>query len=128
MKWFFALIAAALAAVALAGVASAGCWATVGLSSTPTAGLAAGEPWVVTIRVLQHGRTPMPNARPEVRIRRRRRQGPDLPGEADPADRVVPSQSRVPAGRPLFARHLRRIPGQGVREVQTLNDVVIADF
>ena len=43
--------------------------ATVGLSSTPKPGLAAGKPWVVTIRVLQHGRTPMPDATPEVRIR-----------------------------------------------------------
>ena len=29
----------------------------------------AGKPWVVTIRVLQHGVTPMPDAKPEVRIR-----------------------------------------------------------
>ena len=44
--------------------------ATVGLSSTPKAGIAAGTPWVVTIRVLQHGVTPMPDAKPEVRIKR----------------------------------------------------------
>ena len=43
--------------------------ATVGLSSMPKAGHAAGTPWVVTIRVLQHGRTPMADAKPEVRIR-----------------------------------------------------------
>jgi hypothetical protein len=43
--------------------------ATVGLSSLPKANLAAGQPWNVTIRVLQHGRTPMPDAKPEVRIR-----------------------------------------------------------
>ena len=43
--------------------------ATVGLSSMPKPGLAAGTPWVVTIRVLQHGRTPMSDANPEVRIR-----------------------------------------------------------
>ncbi len=43
--------------------------ATVGLSSLPKPGLAAGKPWVVTIRVLQHGRTPMSDATPEIRIR-----------------------------------------------------------
>jgi hypothetical protein len=32
-------------------------------------GHAAGKPWVVTIRVLQHGRTPLADAKPEVRIR-----------------------------------------------------------
>ena len=57
------------AAFALPGAAQAGCMATVGLSSMPKAGHQAGQPWVVTIRVLQHGRTPMPDAKPEVRIR-----------------------------------------------------------
>ena len=57
------------AGLALAGVAQAGCMATVGLSPMPKAGQAAGTPWVVTIRVLQHGRTPMPDAKPEIRIR-----------------------------------------------------------
>ena len=56
-------------ALAVPGVAKAGCMATVGLSSMPKPGLAAGQPWIVTIRVLQHGRTPMPDAKPEVRIR-----------------------------------------------------------
>jgi hypothetical protein len=63
------LLAVAAAALALPGAAKAGCMATVGLSSKPKPGLAAGQPWVVTIRVLQHGRTPMPDAKPEVRIR-----------------------------------------------------------
>lgn len=69
MKKLLVLVTTVVAAFALAGVAQAGCMATVGLSSTPKAGLAAGTPWVVTIRVLQHGRTPMPDAKPEVRIR-----------------------------------------------------------
>jgi hypothetical protein len=69
MKKLFVFVATVVGAFALAGVAQAGCMATVGLSSTPKPGLAAGKPWVVTIRVLQHGRTPMPDARPEVRIR-----------------------------------------------------------
>jgi hypothetical protein len=64
------IVSLALGAALLApGVAQAGCMATVGLSSLPKPGLAAGKPWVVTIRVLQHGRTPMSDARPEIRIR-----------------------------------------------------------
>ena len=63
---FILLVAGALVAP---GVAKAGCMATVGLSSMPKAGHSVGKPWVVTIRVLQHGRTPMPDAKPEVRIR-----------------------------------------------------------
>ena len=56
-----------LAVFAVPSAARAGCM--VGLSSMPKAGLQAGQPWIVTIRVLQHGRTPMPDAKPEVRIR-----------------------------------------------------------
>jgi hypothetical protein len=68
MKKLFVLVTV-VAVLAVAGVAQAGCFATVGLSSMPKAGHAAGQPWVVTIRVLQHGRTPMSDAKPEVRIR-----------------------------------------------------------
>ena len=60
---------AATAALLLAPVAQAGCMATVGLSSLPKPGLRAGTPWVVSITVLQHGRTPLAGARPQVRIR-----------------------------------------------------------
>jgi hypothetical protein len=69
VKKLFVFVATAVGTLALAGAAQAGCMATVGLSSMPKPTLAAGEPWVVTIRVLQHGRTPMVDARPEVRIR-----------------------------------------------------------
>ena len=69
MKKLIVLAAAAAASLTVTAVAYAGCMATVGLSSMPKPGLKAGEPWVVTIRVLQHGRTPMRDARPEVRIR-----------------------------------------------------------
>jgi hypothetical protein len=69
MKKLLVLAAAIVAALAVTGTAQAGCMATVGLSSMPKPGLEAGQPWVVTIRVLQHGRRPMPDARPEVRIR-----------------------------------------------------------
>lgn len=67
MKKLLALAAAA-AALAVSGAAEAGCMATVGLSSVPKTH-PAGKPWIVTVRVLQHGRTPMPDARPVVRIR-----------------------------------------------------------
>jgi hypothetical protein len=69
MKILLALAAAAVAMLALAAAAQAGCMATVGLSSMPKANHKAGQPWIVTIRVLQHGRTPMSDAKPEVRIR-----------------------------------------------------------
>ena len=68
-KKLFTFVATAVGTLALAGAAQAGCMATVGLSSMPKATHKAGQPWVVTIRVLQHGRTPMSDAKPEVRIR-----------------------------------------------------------
>ena len=69
-KKLFVFVATVVAALAVTGAANAGCMATVGLSSLPKPGLQAGQPWVVTIRVLQHGRTPMRRtAKPEVRIR-----------------------------------------------------------
>ena len=70
MKKLVALTVAAAAGLLVAASAQAGCMATVGLSSTPKAGIAAGQPWIVTIRVLQHGIRPMPDAKPEVRIKR----------------------------------------------------------
>ena len=69
MKRIVVLLVSAAAGLGLAGVAQAGCMATVGLSSLPKPGLESGKPWIVTIRVLQHGRTPMPDAKPAVRIR-----------------------------------------------------------
>jgi hypothetical protein len=69
MKKLLVLAVAAVAAVALPGAAQAGCMATVGLSPMLKSGHSAGTPWVVTIRVLQHGRTPLAGAKPEVRIR-----------------------------------------------------------
>jgi hypothetical protein len=52
------------AALAFAPSAQAGCWATVKLSSLPTARV-----WNVTITPLQHGRTLLPNAKPRIEIR-----------------------------------------------------------
>jgi hypothetical protein len=67
-----ALIATAVTAVAallaLPGVAAAGGFATVGLSSLPD-GTPPGTPWHVTLTILQHGRTPLPDLEPTVRIR-----------------------------------------------------------
>ena len=60
---------AVLAALVLATTAYAGCWATVGLTPWAKEGIKAGEPWLVNVKVLQHGRTPLAGAKPEVRIR-----------------------------------------------------------
>lgn len=53
------IIATAALALVCAGTALAGGWATVKLSSSPK-GLSAGEPWVVDIKVLQHGLASQP--------------------------------------------------------------------
>ncbi len=69
MKGLLSLVCATAVALGLSATAHAGCMATVGLTPPPAAA-AVGHPWVVTIRVLQHGVTPMPDARPVVRIRK----------------------------------------------------------
>jgi hypothetical protein len=57
-----------VAGAALApGPAAAGGWATVGLDPIPD-GVRAGEPWVVRLTVLQHGRTPLEGVEPAVTI------------------------------------------------------------
>ena len=62
------LITVSLAAALVAAPSAfAGGWATVGLSSTP-AGVQPGDPWDVNITVLQHGRTPLENVKPELTI------------------------------------------------------------
>jgi hypothetical protein len=63
------LILAAVSTLALAGTATAGGWATVQLSSLPN-GLAVGQPWIVDVRVLQHGRTPLAGVKPMITIRK----------------------------------------------------------
>jgi hypothetical protein len=60
--------AAATAALALPAAAGAGGFATVGLSSLPD-GTAPGQPWRLTMTILQHGRGPMSGLKPSVRIR-----------------------------------------------------------
>lgn len=63
--------ALAIVAFAAAGIAQAGGsggWATVQLSSTPK-GVKAGQAWVVDVKVLQHGQTPVNGCKPTITIR-----------------------------------------------------------
>src|SRR5919107_939271 len=69
MRGRAAMAMAVLVALALPAAAPAGGFATLGLSSLPD-GTAPGRPWHVTLTILQHGRTPMADLRPTVRIRR----------------------------------------------------------
>jgi hypothetical protein len=50
-----------LAAFTFAAPASAGCWATVGLAPPPK-DLTAGKTWTAELKILQHGRNPLPDA------------------------------------------------------------------
>ena len=56
------IVALAAGALVQAGTASAGCWATVGLAPPPD-GIAPGDTWTARLTVLQHGRTPLPDAK-----------------------------------------------------------------
>jgi hypothetical protein len=65
------IVAIAAGALMQAGTASAGCWATVGLAPPPD-GIGPGDTWTARMTVLQHGRTPLPDAktaRPTLTIR-----------------------------------------------------------
>lgn len=53
------IVVAVVVALVWAGAALAGGWATVQLSSSPK-GLSAVEPWVVNVKVLQHGLASQP--------------------------------------------------------------------
>ena len=57
-----------VATLAVAGAAWAGGRGAGPLSSTPK-GTKAGKPWVVTLTVLQHGRTPLVGVKPTITIR-----------------------------------------------------------
>ena len=61
------LIAVPLLFLALAATAFGGGWATVGMSSTPE-GTKPGDPWVVDMTILQHGRTPLQDLNPTLTI------------------------------------------------------------
>jgi YtkA-like len=62
-RWIAAAVAAGL--LVLPAGALAGGWATVELSSTP-AGLGPGDPWLVEMKILQHGRTPLDGVQPSI--------------------------------------------------------------
>jgi hypothetical protein len=66
-----ALILAAVGALVLTSTALAGGWATVKLSSSPK-NVSAGEPWIVEIKVLQHGLAtqPLGGLKPTLTIRK----------------------------------------------------------
>ena len=63
------LAVSALAFTFLAAPAFGGGFATTGLSSLPD-GTAPGEPWVVDVSVLGHGRTPIAGMKPTITISR----------------------------------------------------------
>jgi hypothetical protein len=65
------VLAAAAVALVCASAALAGGWATVKLSSQPNR-MAAGDPWIVDVTVLQHGLATQPLAglKPTLTIRR----------------------------------------------------------
>jgi hypothetical protein len=125
MKKVFVLAATLVASFAVVGAAHAGCFATVGLSSMPKAGLEAGEPWIVTIRVLQHGRTPMSDAKPEVRIRNSA--GKVFVFKARATVRVGSYRARVvfPAAGRYSLGVYDGFPVKECAKVQTFNSVVI---
>ena len=126
MKKLFVFVATVVAGLAVTGAANAGCMATVGLSSLPKPGLQAGQPWVVTIRVLQHGRTPMPDAKPEVRIRNAA--GKLFTFKAKKTDRVGSYRARVvfpKAGRYSLGVY-DGFPVAECARVHTFRSVVIA--
>lgn len=65
------IVGLAVGALVQAGTASAGCWATVGLAPPP-AGIGPGDTWTAKMTILQHSRTPLPDAktaRPTLTIR-----------------------------------------------------------
>jgi hypothetical protein len=63
--WWIAALVAAAGLLGLPAAAAAGGWATVSLSSTPD-GLGPGDPWLVELEILQHGRTPLDGVQPSI--------------------------------------------------------------
>ena len=109
------LVATVVAGLALAGLAQAGCMATVGLDSMPKAGLRPGS--------RGSSRSVCSSTAARRCPTRSRRLGSATPPASSsssrrrrPQSRLVPRPRRLPEGRPLLARRLRRLPGQGVRE------------
>jgi len=78
-----AVVVAAVAACAPASAAAGG-FSTVGLETPPPERIAAGDGWDTRFTVLAHGRTPLAELRPVVRIER-------LDGDGSRAFRAVPA-------------------------------------
>ena len=93
-----AVILTTLVALVCTSTALAGGWATVKLSSTPK-DVAAGEPWLVDIKVLQHGLATQPLAglKPTLTIRK------------VAAARTTSSASKEPLARTFKARATSRV-------------------
>jgi hypothetical protein len=89
-EWRVAAVVA-IGALVVTGNALAGGWATVELSSTPD-GVSPGEPWVVDLTILQHGRTPLAGVKPKVRISQR---GKSRTVHAEPTERTGLYRARV---------------------------------
>jgi hypothetical protein len=103
------LVLAAASALTFAGTAAAGGWATVKLSSTPR-GLSAGEPWVVDITVLQHGRTPLDGLKPTLTIRK---SSPRLTSGVAKGRLTTRTFAARPAGKPGVYRVRVVFPSAG---------------
>lgn len=68
MKKLLMVAVVALVTAGIAQAGGAGGWASVQLSSTPK-GKQAGQAWVVDVKVLQHGQTPVNGCNPTITIR-----------------------------------------------------------
>jgi hypothetical protein len=114
--------AAALALV-FASTALAGGWATVKLDSQPK-GLAAGEPWVVDITVLQHGLSTQPLCclKPTVTIRKvtNARSTSSRPGQA----RAKRTFSAKPTSRTGVYRARVVFPGAGMWQYEVYDGFI----
>ena len=98
-RWIAAAVVTVLGLLGLPAGALAGGWATVSLSSTPD-GLSPGQPWLVELEILQHGRTPLDGVEPSIVLTER----------ATGATRTVAAE---PTGRPGMYEARAVFPGAG---------------
>ena len=133
MKELLVLVTTAVTGLALAGAAQpaptaqTGCMATVGLSSQPKSGFAAGTPWIVTIRVMQHGVTPMSDAKPQIRIRKAG--GKLIVFKGNPTSRIGSYRARVvfPTAGTYTLRVYDGFPYAECAKVHSFGTVVVDD-
>lgn len=129
MKALLTLVVAATAALALsapAHPAPKGCMATVGLSPAPDAGVV-GTPWVVTLRVMQHGVRPLRDAQPVLRIRKAGAKR--IAFKATPTARVGSYRARVvfPSAGVYRVSVYDGFPLPQCARVHTFGSVVVTD-